>query len=55
LISAGPPGVGKKLTAEAISTATRKPLFSISVADVGTDPKNVEANLSKIFELATRW
>lgn len=35
--------------------ATRKPLFSVSVADVGTKAKNVEANLSRIFSLATRW
>lgn len=51
----GPPGVGKTLTAETISTATRKPLFSVSVADVGTDPKKVEGNLDKIFALATKW
>ncbi|KAH8204871.1 hypothetical protein TruAng_000910 [Truncatella angustata] len=51
----GPPGVGKTSTAEIIALATRKPLFSISVADVGTDPKRVEANLAKIFALATSW
>ncbi|TLD28974.1 hypothetical protein PspLS_03326 [Pyricularia sp. CBS 133598] len=51
----GPPGVGKTSTAEVISIATRKPLFSVSVADVGTNAKNVESNLSRIFNLATRW
>ncbi|TGJ79015.1 hypothetical protein E0Z10_g9747 [Xylaria hypoxylon] len=30
----GPPGVGKSSTAETIAVAARKPLFSISVADV---------------------
>ncbi|KAK3329966.1 hypothetical protein B0H66DRAFT_508811 [Apodospora peruviana] len=51
----GPPGVGKTSTAETIAIATRKPLFSVSVADVGTQPKHVESNLSRIFALATRW
>jgi SpoVK/Ycf46/Vps4 family AAA+-type ATPase len=52
---AGPPGVGKTSTAETIAVAARKPLFSVSVADVGTQAKHVEANLDKIFALATRW
>ncbi|KAH6697478.1 hypothetical protein F5X68DRAFT_257633 [Plectosphaerella plurivora] len=51
----GPPGVGKTSTAETIAIATRKPLFSISVSDVGTKAKNVEANLQRVFDLATKW
>ncbi|KAK6506459.1 hypothetical protein TWF506_011367 [Arthrobotrys conoides] len=51
----GPPGVGKTSTAETIAIATRKPLFSISVSDVGTKAKHVESNLSRIFALATSW
>ncbi|GAB1313182.1 AAA+ ATPase domain-containing protein [Madurella fahalii] len=51
----GPPGVGKTSTAETIAIATKKPLFSVSVADVGTQAKHVESNLSRIFALATRW
>ncbi|KAF6802117.1 AAA family [Colletotrichum sojae] len=51
----GPPGVGKTSTAETIAIATRKPLFSISVADVGTKAKHVEANLQRVFDLATKW
>ncbi|KAI0011874.1 hypothetical protein F4779DRAFT_635471 [Xylariaceae sp. FL0662B] len=51
----GPPGVGKTSTAETIANATRKPLFPISVADVGTKARFVESNLSKIFALATSW
>ncbi|RTE84375.1 hypothetical protein BHE90_001007 [Fusarium euwallaceae] len=51
----GPPGVGKTSTAETIAIATRKPLFSVSVADVGTKAKHVESNLSRIFSLATKW
>ena len=47
--------MGKTSTAETVAIATRKPLFAISVADVGTKAKNVEANLAKIFALATSW
>ncbi|PQE03101.1 P-loop containing nucleoside triphosphate hydrolase protein [Rutstroemia sp. NJR-2017a BVV2] len=54
-INSGPPGVGKTSTAETVAIAARKPLFSISVADVGTKAKKVEANLAKIFALATSW
>lgn len=51
----GNPGVGKTSTAETIAAAAEKPLFSIGVADVGTQSKNVESNLRKVFDLATRW
>ncbi|RYO75238.1 hypothetical protein DL766_005374 [Monosporascus sp. MC13-8B] len=50
-----PPGVGKTSTAETIAIVTRKPLFSVSVADVGTQAKHVESNLSRIFSLVTKW
>lgn len=55
IVQTGPPGVGKTSTAETIAIATRKPLFSISVSDVGTKAKNVEANLQRVFDLATKW
>lgn len=47
--------MGKTSTAEMIAMATQKPLFSVSVSDVGTEAKHVEANLSRIFALATKW
>jgi replication-associated recombination protein RarA len=53
--STGPPGVGKTSTAETIAIATGKALFSVSVADVGTQAKHVESNLARIFALATKW
>lgn len=55
LTSPGPPGVGKTSTAETVAIKARKPLFAISVADVGTSAKHVEANLARIFALATTW
>jgi len=43
------------LLAETIAMAAKKPLFPVNVADVGTKAKYVEANLEKIFDLATTW
>ncbi|KAJ4289219.1 hypothetical protein N0V90_011561 [Kalmusia sp. IMI 367209] len=51
----GPPGVGKTTTAETIAIAAKKPLFPVSVTDVGTKAQNVERNLEKIFDLAAQW
>lgn len=51
----GNPGLGKTLTCEAIAEKMHKPLYSITVGDIGTDSRTVEANLSKIISLAHRW
>ncbi|KAI9771917.1 MAG: hypothetical protein M1839_002700 [Geoglossum umbratile] len=51
----GPPGVGKTLTAESVAQAARKPLFSVTVADIGLEPADVEMNLRKLFDLANAW
>ncbi|KAL9012667.1 MAG: hypothetical protein Q9173_002571 [Seirophora scorigena] len=51
----GPPGVGKSLTAECVAKATLKPLFTVDIADIGTDSKTVEDKLNKLFLLAAEW
>ncbi|KAL9633946.1 MAG: hypothetical protein Q9204_003195 [Flavoplaca sp. TL-2023a] len=51
----GPPGVGKSLTAECVARATSKPLFTVGVADIGTNSKTVENRLNKLFSLAAEW
>ncbi|KAL9126196.1 MAG: hypothetical protein Q9217_004725 [Psora testacea] len=51
----GPPGVGKSLTAESVAQDTNKPLFAVSVADIGLTPTEVEVNLSQLFNLASLW
>lgn len=51
----GMPGTGKTSTAQTIAAAAKKPLFSIGVADMGTAARDVESNLKRIFDLATRW
>ncbi|KAH0548597.1 hypothetical protein GP486_007859, partial [Trichoglossum hirsutum] len=51
----GPPGVGKTLTAESVAQVAGRPLFSVSVSDVGLQPAQVEHNLEILFELAAAW
>lgn len=52
---AGPPGVGKTLTAEAISERLNRPLYMVSVGELGTDVDSLEASLRQILETAATW
>jgi len=51
----GPPGTGKTLTAEAISELLRKPLYSVSVGELGTTIHELEDKLRGILEVACVW
>jgi len=51
----GPPGVGKTLTAEATSEYLEKPLYSISVGDLGTNPEVMEDIMNEILDYIKRW
>ncbi|KAE8446334.1 hypothetical protein EG329_012083 [Mollisiaceae sp. DMI_Dod_QoI] len=51
----GVPGVGKTATAEAIAQAHGKPLFKITVGDLGMTPERLEVSLREIFRLASIW
>jgi ATPase family associated with various cellular activities (AAA) len=51
----GVPGVGKTATAEAIAQANGKPLFKITVGDLGMTPEKLEMSLREIFRLASIW
>jgi SpoVK/Ycf46/Vps4 family AAA+-type ATPase len=51
----GPPGVGKTLTAESLALLANKPLYTVSMSDLGTTPVTVEQNFNRIFGLATHW
>ena len=51
----GPPGVGKTLTAEATCEYLKKPLYNISVCDLGINPENMQIIMDKIIEYVDRW
>ena len=51
----GSPGVGKTLTAEAISEVTKRPLYTVSAGELGTDVEKVDKHLTDILELSHRW
>lgn len=67
----GPPGTGKTLTAgmriiqciiqmlismpESVAEYTRRPLLSITAADLGQEPDRLEQNLLRFFRDASKW
>jgi hypothetical protein len=51
----GEPGVGKTLTAEAIAEHLRRPLYSVSVGELGVNPNELEASLRRILDVAHVW
>lgn len=51
----GPPGVGKTLSAEAVADLLERPLYTVSVGELGTDTSELEANLRQVLEVATLW
>ncbi|QYS99756.1 AAA family ATPase [Trichoderma simmonsii] len=52
---AGPPGVGKTLTAEAVAEIARRPLYMISSGELGSQPESVQRGLDTLMELAEAW
>jgi SpoVK/Ycf46/Vps4 family AAA+-type ATPase len=51
----GPPGSGKTSTAETIAAYTRRPLYSITCGDIGTEAPIVEKNLLEHTRRADKW
>ncbi|RYO41306.1 hypothetical protein AA0111_g1062 [Alternaria arborescens] len=51
----GPPGTGKTLTAESVAEYTRRPLLSITAADLGHEPEALEESLLRYFKRASDW
>ncbi|KAH1744791.1 hypothetical protein KXV31_000632 [Aspergillus fumigatus] len=47
----GPPGVGKTLTAEAISERLQRPLYSISAGDLSAQAEQLEVQLTRTFRV----
>ncbi|KPI39347.1 uncharacterized protein AB675_5207 [Cyphellophora attinorum] len=55
MLLAGPPGVGKTLTAESVADNLRVPLYVMSAGDLGTDPSAIEVKLTFIMDNVARW
>jgi len=55
MLLAGPPGVGKTLTAESVAEAMKAPLYSIGAADLGSKPASLENKLHDILEMCSKW
>lgn len=55
ILCAGPPGVGKTLTAEVYSEVMERPLYSVQCSQLGLTPELLEAELLKSFRRANRW
>ena len=51
----GSTGVGKTLTAEVVSEYVKRPLYTISIGEIGVDLSRIENNLGTIFKRASRW
>ena len=55
LVLHGPPGVGKTLTAETVAEYTKRPLYSVSSGDLGTNSSHLDQRLSRILDMASTW
>lgn len=55
VLTKGPPGVGKTLTAEIYSEIIQKPLYKIHTGSLGTTASQIEKSLKTIFERYRRW
>ncbi len=55
LLLHGKPGLGKTLTAEAVAETLRRPLYAVSVGELGTNPETLEEKLQTVLQTAQRW
>ncbi|CAG8620700.1 16441_t:CDS:2 [Racocetra persica] len=51
----GPPGTGKTLTAESVAEFLKRPLWTLSVNELGTNPVDLENKLRSVLEVAIKW
>jgi hypothetical protein len=55
VLCAGPPGVGKTLTAEVYSEIIQRPLYRVHSGQLGLNVQTMEAALKEILTRAQRW
>ncbi|KAJ0374262.1 hypothetical protein COL26b_007508 [Colletotrichum chrysophilum] len=51
----GSPGTGKTFTAESVAEIAKKPMYSVTCGDIGTNPADVEKYLESVFHLGKIW
>ncbi|KAF0556226.1 P-loop containing nucleoside triphosphate hydrolase protein [Gigaspora margarita] len=51
----GPPGTGKTLTAESVAELLERPLWMLSIHELGVEPKVLKQKLAKILEISYAW
>jgi hypothetical protein len=55
VLCSGVPGTGKTLTAEVFAEAIQRPLYIIQSAQLGTSAEELEKELIKVLQRASRW
>lgn len=55
MLLCGPPGVGKTLTAEAVSEYSKSPLYRINVQDLGSGIDQMERRLQRAMNRCSHW
>lgn len=55
MLLCGPPGVGKTLTAEAVSEYSKSPLYRINVQDLGSGISDMERRLQRAMKRCSHW
>ncbi|KAI9156062.1 hypothetical protein H9P43_009172 [Blastocladiella emersonii ATCC 22665] len=51
----GPPGTGKTVSAEAIAELLHKPLYYVTMGELGTTPEAMETRLGEVLDLCAGW
>jgi len=51
----GPPGVGKTLTAEAVAEVLHRPLYYVTMGELGTTAEELEHRLTDVLDLCSEW
>lgn len=51
----GPPGVGKTLTAEAVAEVLHRPLYYVTMGELGVTPDDLEKRLTDVLDLCAEW
>lgn len=51
----GPAGVGKTMSAESVAEYLQKPLYFVSVGELGTTPSKLEQSLENVMKIASSW